>query len=286
MNATPYDFRQPQPYPPEVSRQLRAWLTVFLTQCNDYCRRELHLPLSLRLESLRRAYTESALSQLPENVLAYIIAWSNSASSLLVVSRPLVLAWTLAQLGERCESLPADRPLTVIETSLWEQFLDQVFLALARESWGREPVPQWQRQAREAAPQFTPIFRQQFALAVAELRGEPPFADGLVWWLLSEAVMQQFFALETTAPKSPGRIEEALQQVPLKVQVQLGQVRLPLAHLQRLRAGDVLLLEQRLEEPLLVLVEGSARYTAWPGRVGSKQAVQIAATLDPVPTGQ
>lgn len=285
LAAIPYDFRQPQPYPPEVQRALRAWLTVFLTQWGDYCRREMHLATKLRLDALRRAYVEPTLADLPDAVLAYPVQWSSTASSLLVVSRRLALAWTLARLGEKCEALPTDRALTLVETTLWEHLLDHAFLAVARDSWASEPAPIWQRGPRELAPPFTPIFRQQPALLLAELRAEEPFADGFVLWLLSEAVVRQFFAatatgLAASSPASPPRLEELLQDVPLQLTVQLGAVQLPLAQLQQLRTGDVLLLEQRLEEPVLVLLEGTVRYTAWPGRIGSQRAVQIAATRE------
>lgn len=272
----PYDFRQPQPEPPEMRRQLLAWLDVLARHWTDQGRRQFGLTWTLRIETVRRCYFQAVLPELPENTLFYPVQWSASAGSLLGVSRPLALALTLAMLGEKCDSLPADRPLTEVELLLWEHVLDHWLLEGARTCWQREPAPQWQRGERESAPQFSLVFRQQRTTLLADLHCEEPWADGRIVWLLTEATARQFFlppGSDGTPAPSP---QQVLQDIPLQLTVQLGQAKLPLAQLERLHSGDVLLLEQGLDEPLLVLLEGEPRYLAWPGRVGRQRAVQIA----------
>jgi flagellar motor switch protein FliM len=273
----PYDFRQPQPEPPEIRRQLTLWLEALIERWQELGRQQLQFPWSLQLASLRRCYVASILGELPENLLVYPVQWSARAGSLLGISRPLALALTLAMLGETVASLPADRPLTEVEFALWEYVLDQRLLAGAKACWAREPSPLWQRGAREPAPQFSSVLRQQTIVFLADLSTAPPWADGHILWLLTESVIQEFFSARPSEPSAGISPQELLQGVPLQLVVQLGQTRLPLAQLHQLRSGDVLLLEQRLDEPLLVLLEDQPRYRAWPGRVGTQRAIQILA---------
>ncbi|GBD35374.1 hypothetical protein HRbin36_00486 [bacterium HR36] len=287
----PYDFRQPQPEPPEVRRQVLAWLVALTNQWADLGRRHWAFPWQLCIASLRRCYLPAVFQELPDNLLCYSVYWSNRAASLLAVSRPLALGLTLALLGEKCDNLPSDRPLTDVELSLWEYILEQRLLATARICWSSEPTPQWQRGPRESTPQLASGLRQhngttsavpgaEAVVMLADLQTEPPLHEGRILWLLTEAVIQEFFPANRAASAPPVSPQDILQEIPLQLVVQLGQTHLPLAQLEQLRGGDVLLLEQRLDEPLVVFLEDQPGYLAWPGRLGTQRAIQIATSWE------
>ena len=48
-----------------------------------------------------------------------------------------------------------------------------------------------------------------------------------------------------------------------------------------LRPGDVLILDQRVNEPLWGEVATAVKFRGWPGRVGRRQAVQITGWVKP-----
>ena len=70
-------------------------------------------------------------------------------------------------------------------------------------------------------------------------------------------------------------METLVRDLPVEISVNLGTVELPLADLARLRAGDLVLLNQRVSEPLAAALAGIKRFRVWPGRVSSQQAIQI-----------
>jgi flagellar motor switch protein FliM len=57
--------------------------------------------------------------------------------------------------------------------------------------------------------------------------------------------------------------------------IRLGQAKLHVSELLNLRPGDVVVLDQRVSEPLSIEVCGTRKYVGWPGRVGNRQAFQI-----------
>ncbi len=61
--------------------------------------------------------------------------------------------------------------------------------------------------------------------------------------------------------------------------VVLGTVELSLADLSRLSVGDVVILDQRVSEPLTAELAGQQKCAGWPGRVGTRQAFEVASFL-------
>ena len=66
----------------------------------------------------------------------------------------------------------------------------------------------------------------------------------------------------------------------LEISVQLGAARLPLHQLTRLRVGDLVILDQRVHEPLAAFVAGEQKFKGWPGRAGARQAFQIDSSVE------
>ena len=66
-----------------------------------------------------------------------------------------------------------------------------------------------------------------------------------------------------------------MEELPLDITVVLGTVELTLGELARLMVGDVIILDQRVSDPLPAFLAGENKCRGWPGRVGSRQAFEI-----------
>lgn len=75
------------------------------------------------------------------------------------------------------------------------------------------------------------------------------------------------------------QIIETVKQVGIQVEPILGQARLPLSDVARLRVGDVVSLDTDHEEPVPVLVGGITRFLAKPGRRGERSSVQVVSVV-------
>jgi len=66
-----------------------------------------------------------------------------------------------------------------------------------------------------------------------------------------------------------------IRKMTAELRVTLGSTQLDSAEIDELRPGDLVLLDQRVREPVRLSVAGEEHFLVWPGKVGPRQAVQI-----------
>jgi flagellar motor switch protein FliM len=79
----------------------------------------------------------------------------------------------------------------------------------------------------------------------------------------------------SSTDKAPASIETLVQEVGLDLRVELGSADITLRRLGELQPGDLIPLQPSDPDGYLVRVEGREKFTATPGSVGSRLAVQI-----------
>ena len=72
-----------------------------------------------------------------------------------------------------------------------------------------------------------------------------------------------------------------IRKIPLEVVVGLGRTSIHVADLVNLQVGDIVILNQRVSDPLYAEVAGTVKYLGWPGRLGTRQAFQIGSLVAP-----
>jgi flagellar motor switch protein FliM len=198
---------------------------------------------------------------------------------LFVLPRPLALAMIGIMLGEEPEELPEDRELTAAERSLCDLLSEELCRA-AGEAWPDQQPLACRLAGVEPKPQRTRLFAvtEQVLLSRFGLGGV--FGTQEFFWLLPRQAIQEFIASCSTegrarAAASRPLIEQLARELPAEFVVRLGEARLDVADLARLRVGDVVILDQRITEPLVAAIAGVPKFSGRPGRVGARQAFQI-----------
>ena len=74
---------------------------------------------------------------------------------------------------------------------------------------------------------------------------------------------------------SANDLKSLVRQIPMQLIVRLGSANLHVSDLLNLQPGDVVVLDQRVNEPLDAEVSDTPIFRGWPGRVGTKQAFQV-----------
>jgi flagellar motor switch protein FliM len=204
-------------------------------------------------------------------------------TTLFVLPRPLALALIDEMLGEAVEAIPEDRELTAAEGSLCQLLFEELSRAVG-EAWpdqhplvcrvmGLEPKPQRTR----LYPLTEQVLWQRFA--VTGVFGSQEF-----FWILPRQGIRDFIAARGTAGRMAGArsaalLEQLVREIPAELVVRLGEAQLDVAELAKLNVGDVVILDQRITEPLVATVAGMPKFSGRPGRVGPRQAFQIESTL-------
>jgi len=80
---------------------------------------------------------------------------------------------------------------------------------------------------------------------------------------------------EAVAHKGRAEVEKLVRNWTADLSVELGTVNMPLGQVANLRPGDVLILDQRVNEPLKATVEGREKFRVWPGQIRSRLGIQV-----------
>lgn len=206
-------------------------------------------------------------------------------TTLLVMPRQLALALVAGMLGDPCAELPADRAVTPVEESLGELLLQHLLAALC-EAWpGEEPLALRLTQA-EPIPKRTRVFGRDNHVVVCRFTARGPFGEPDWHWLIPQQALVDLFDqgaqgqnCSQEASVRP-RLEAIVREMPLEVTVKLGAAELEVSQLARLRVDDLVVLNQRVAEPLEACVASEPRFRVSAGRIGAKQAFQIESLVE------
>jgi flagellar motor switch protein FliM len=278
-----YNFRKPGRLDNDRAHQLRGWLHDGMALTGGKSTAQLSFAVTSRLEGIDVIRPPEGLDQLPATAVAYQTeVGPEGFKTLLVLPRPLSLGLVAGALGDTVSAWPADRDLTTVEESLCDYVVQQLMVASLQEAWpGQKPLG-LSLGPKESQPKRTRLFPPSESVIVCTFVISGPAGDQTWHWLLPQKELLERLASagsdHTRKEKTQGpRLETLIQELPLALSVELGSVALPLTYLAQLKPGDVLILDQRVTEPLRAAIAGRDKFRVWPGRVGARQAVQVAA---------
>ncbi len=286
MTLEPFNFRKPGRLASDLEQRLAAWLRDGCALAADRWARHMAFRVELALQGLEIVRPADGLARLPEVSVGYRLGLTGDAlATLLAFPRPLALALVGGMLGDPGAELPADRELTVIEESLLEYVAQHLLVPLLRETWpGLEPLAVELGQ-KEPNPKFTRAFPPDQNVVVCTFAARGPFGEQPWFWMLPQKGLLELFGRSAgqgaaQAAEARPRLEAVVRELPVTVSVVLGSVELPLSHLARLRPGDLIILGQRVSEPLAASVAGAKKFRVWPGRSGSRQAFRVDSLIE------
>jgi flagellar motor switch protein FliM len=283
MSAPVHDFTRPAPLTADWQQRLGGWFRAALALAAKVSAKEMAFPPEGKFRAADVVRPGEALRELPEGTTGYAIALGGDRlRTLLVLARPALLALVGGLLGEAAAELPADRELTAVDDSLADYLLQRLLLPAFRQIWPGAEALAWGVPAKEPYPQASRMFvgdepAVRFAFALAG-----PFGDAEFTWLMPRKALLAAAGGTDDAPAAPPpvRVDAIVDALPVELVVQLGTVELRLSELAGLLAGDVVVLNQRVTDPLAAVLGDKKKLFGWAGRTGSWQVFQLASRAD------
>jgi flagellar motor switch protein FliM len=273
MSVLDYDFRNPPAK--KQSTQFATWLGELVKLVNQRWAKSLPFPVTL---SMLRAETVShgeIRKRLPANGVAFRIHIMKDDFATLVVPRPFLACLIGGTFGEVFDQLPEDRAFTPVEESIANVMVEEYFLASLRQVV-TGPCTLEQRgtiRGVSTEPDSDLVLVATFSLS-------PPFDSVPIWLLWPEKTSDASATENAFPPEVRAQMEQLVREMPADFAVILGAAQVTLGQLASMRTGDLLILGQKIHEPLPAKVMGSDKFAVWPGAVGSRQAVQIETVID------
>jgi flagellar motor switch protein FliM len=282
MTHRPYNFRKPDRLAGTLEQRLTAWLRAASQLAAVKGARHFPFRIEITPHPLEITSPTEALARLSDALIGYRVALAGQPPTMLFVwPRPLVLALIAGLMGETPTALPEDRELSTVELALCEYLMQGLPAAALQETWtGKVPLKLTATEL-EPSPRWTRLFLQVEEVLQCTFTLRTSFGEQNWYWLAPYPALYELLnqagedEAARTSQDTLRKLEALVRELPIEVSVELGVVELPLAQAADLAEGDLLILNQRVSEPLTVRVDKQAKFRGWPGRVGSRQSLQI-----------
>jgi flagellar motor switch protein FliM len=271
------DFHDPRRLASASSRLLQRWQ-------RDTCERVVESWTSLlvsppRVKTVSIApirYGEGLKSVADPGVGIVIALGREEIPTLFTFSTRHLLGLLEGMLAE-VDAWPEPHELTELEMTMAD-VLFQKLIESTSEGWpGLEPLRSRiedtcrPRRSRLFPPE-TELIAVRWEVAVGALSEETV-------WLMPRREMEELAGEQFTLGPLPADPKSDLEQIalelPVEVVVELGRASLSMSEIAGLQVGDLIILDQPVDRPLVSRVSGLPRWTGQPCRVGSRQAFDI-----------
>lgn len=282
MTILTHDFTRPPRLHPDHQAKLTQWVRQASSLLAEVFA-GLSLPVKVAFESCTTEWSHDSLKDWPDSTLAFQVTLAGcEASSILAISNPLAVSMIGSLLGDPPTELPAERDLSAAEASVGE-FLINTILGGLMGAWIDESRGiQLKTADRETLLRRTKTFKPLELIAVCRLTMETAAGAAAWCWMLPNDFVLTLFGTtpRTTSHPTPdattrGQLESLVRGMNTEVAIRLGSVQLSTPQLANLRVGDLVVLDQRVSDPLQASIGNEPRFWGWPGQVGHRQAYVI-----------
>ncbi len=279
-----FDFSRPKQLADDVQQRLEGWANALATQMTHRWADQVGGPLAWQPAGLKTAVPAEFLEQLPPTTQWFELRLDGEHTTWIALPPLTLQLLVTAALGEMPDELPDERSLTIVEMSLVDWYVTELS-AVIQASQPCDPPMSCQDATRQDADQLARKFADAEPVVVVGFNVAGPFGEVPLYWLLTQDTVFALMARCSDARAAgssddPKPFEPLAKKIPMPVVVRLGSATVHVSDLLALRPGDIIVLDQRVHEPLSVEVAGVAKYTAWPGRVGKRQAVRLHRTVE------
>src|SRR5699024_8463179 len=188
-------------------------------------------------------------------------------------------------LGGKGESNPENRSLTEIETLIMSQLFEKAVDNL-REAWSSiadiDPV----LEEFEENPQFLQMVSPNETVVVVSLNTQIGDVSGMINICIPHIVLEpiipnlsvHYWMATGTKERDPETFEtisKHIENVDVEAKALLGKATMTIEQFLRLKVGDMIALDQSIEDPLKLVINQQPKMLVQPGRTNKKLAVQV-----------
>ena len=289
-----YDFVRPNKLSGEQLRALQRMHESIAQSLTMALSTYLRINLEVNIVSLGELTFEVFRNSLPNPTVINVLSLAPLPER-AIATMDMKLAFSLIDrmMGGPGKPLDKVRALTTIEQSLLDNIIRR-FLDRTADGWSELAQFKAIVESREMDPQFVQVIPSSemvlvstFSIAApGEL--EPGEICLCIPFISLDSVMQRLgnrfrFAAMKREPTEGQRrhLDRMVKHSTLPVRAELGTATVTLDDLMRMQVGDVLVLDQRTNEPAKGLIADKLRFLASPGRSGKKLAIRVQRVLPP-----
>ena len=286
-----YDFKRPDKFSKDQLRAIQMIHESFARQLTTSLSTLIRSMVSSEVVSVDQlAYEEFINSVVSPTVIGILEMYPFNGNSIIDMDPSLVFSIIDRMLGGKGEYSGKPRELTDIEKTVTERVMMRM-LELLEESWSTVVDVRFRFESMESNPFFVQICPPRDMVLLVVIRLAVGEVEGLISlcipYFLMEPIMdklssQQWFASTSRKEEIDAKsyITKNLNEVKLPVALELGHTILSLGDVYGLQEGDVLKLDEKIDDPILIRVGNQIRFNAKPGIHDKKVAAEVLEVLN------
>lgn len=288
-----YDFKRALRFSKDQIRSLTRIHENFARLLTTFFSAQLRTYVQITVASVDQIPFEEFVRSIPNMTLINVFEVPPLDGNILMEINPNIAYSMLDRLmGGAGVSYSNVDNLTEIEqkimTSLFERSFDNL-----REAWENVAEIDPMLVELEVNPQFLQMISPNETVVVISLNTIIGETTGMINICIPHVVLEpiiqnlsvQYWMQSNTKEASPEQtkmLETRVKQAQLEVVAELGTSSITIEDFLFMTVGDVIQLDQKIDEPLILKVGGLPKFSIQPGKLNKKMAVQI---IDPLKGG-
>lgn len=285
-----YDFKRALRFSKDQIRSLTRIHENFARLLTTYFSAQLRTYVQINVASADQIPFEEFIRSIPNMTLINIFEVPPLDGNILMEVNPNIAYSMLDRLmGGVGESPGKADNLTEIETKIMTNLFERSFDNY-REAWsGIIDIDPYLTEM-EVNPQFLQMISPNETVVVISFNIMIGESSGMINICIPHVVLEPIVPnlsvrywmqsnVKETTPEHSALLERRLKQAPLSVVAELGSGKLTVEDFLYLQVGDVIPLDRNIDAPLVVKVGDVPKFTAQPGHLRNRMAVQIIDTM-------
>ena len=286
-----YDFKRPNKFSKDQIHSLQNIHENFCRGLTTYFSGNLHSVVESSVLSIEQITYDEFIRSLPNPTVLGLYSLNPLEGTVLIEVNPsLTFAVVDRLLGGQGKGMEKNRDLTEIEKTIIENRLNHI-IGISEEAWAEVYELKPQFVAMETNPQFTQIVAPNEMVVLITLEVRIGDAVGMINicmpYLVLEPILDKlstFFLFSTkakvTSPEQVQAIRKKIEWAKVDMIAFLGHSEILVRDLLDLTEGDVIPLNQSVNDPLPIFVGEFMKFKSIPGLHGEHLAVQISEIIE------
>lgn len=281
-----YDFRRPNKFSKEQLRTLHMIHENFARLLTTHLSAHLRTLVQINVLYVEQMSYNEFINSVPNpTVIGIIDSNTLKGSGILEINPNIAFAIIDRLLGGPGEFVGQARNLTDIETTIIERVIGDI-LKILQDAWQNLINMDIQLIDIESNAQYIQLIAPNETIALITFDGKIGKSGGLINLCIPHIILEPiidklsarfWFSNIRKEPSAENikQIYNIMENSYVPITIGLGKSRITVKELLEIQVGDVIKLENKVDEPVEVFIENKIKYEGHPGIIKNKMAVEI-----------
>ncbi len=285
-----YDFKRPNKFSKEQIHTIQAIHENYARLLVTYFSAYLRTVVQINVHSVEQLTYEEFIHSLPNPTILSIFKMNPLEGNAILEINPAITFTVIERLfGGQGQALDKVRDLTDIERVVVERVVNRS-LDILKEAWDNIIQFNPKLEFIETNPLFTQVVSPTEMVVLVSFKARFGDNEGFINLCIPFLVLEPIIGKLTAhfwfagtakeiTQESIQRIQNRIAKATVNVSAILGRATIRLQELLELQPGDVILLDNKMKNPIEIMVGSKQKFVGRPGIIGSKTAVQIVSVI-------